>query len=103
VSCLRPCIEARAIDALGQTGNVVSVNVDVDLQFTDGTKVRGVSSKRLTHVRHFRPVGPWRKLLATSHINTLTTRRPVASRGVPSTSTTKSGRTRFHASTITLR
>ena len=48
-------IVARASDALGQTGNVTAVNVDVDLRFEDGTKVRHVSTKRLTHVRNFRP------------------------------------------------
>ena len=35
---------------------MTSVNVDVDLQFADGTtRVFGVNTKRLTHVRNFRP------------------------------------------------
>lgn len=48
-------VVARASDALGQTGNVTAVNVDVDLRFQDGTTVRHVSTKRLTHGRNFRP------------------------------------------------
>ena len=47
-------IVARASDALGQQGVVVAVHVDVDLQFADRTRVRGVSSKRITQVRDFR-------------------------------------------------
>jgi hypothetical protein len=38
-----------------QRYNVTAVNVDVDLRFDDGTKVRHVATKRLTHVRDFRP------------------------------------------------
>ena len=48
-------VVARASNALGIQGVVVGVNVDADLQFADGSRTRGVSTRRLTQVRHFRP------------------------------------------------
>lgn len=48
-------VVARAANALGIQGVVVGVNVDADLQFADGSRTFGVSTRRLTQVRHFRP------------------------------------------------
>jgi ubiquitin-conjugating enzyme E2 O len=48
-------VVARAANALGTQGSVIAVNVDVDLQFADGTRAHGVSTRRLTQVRHYRP------------------------------------------------
>ena len=48
-------VVARAANALGTQGSVIAVNVDVDLQFADGTRACGVSTRRLTQVRHYRP------------------------------------------------
>ena len=48
-------VVARAANALGIQGVVVGVNVDADLQFADGSRTLGVSTRRLTQVRHFRP------------------------------------------------
>lgn len=48
-------VVARASDALGQTGVVIHVDVDVDLRFVDGARVRDVAARRMTHVRDHRP------------------------------------------------
>ena len=58
-------VVARAANALGIQGVVVGVNVDADLQFADGSRHLGVSTRRLTQVRHFRP-GHYVCLLYTS-------------------------------------
>ena len=53
---MQPALPYSAESALGQTGNVVGVNVKVDLQLaTTGERLHGVSTRHLKHIRPFRP------------------------------------------------